>query len=115
MQSRGPKVPEYVFVVGPTAKVRVGAQSENLAREVVVSSALGSPSADEIRMANEADFLMGKDATIIAVDFSVDEGSARLIETCPGPLRPMKLSRAKSKKPRRSKQRTPARRRAPRP
>lgn len=105
---------EYVFVVGLTAKVRVNAQSENLARDfVVVSSALGSPSADEIKLANQAEFLMGKNATIIAVDFAVEEGSARLIETRPGPPSPSQPSRAKSKTT--SEQRTPAPRRPRRP
>jgi hypothetical protein len=70
---------EYVFKVSLVAVVRVRAQNESLAREVV-PSILGSPSTDEVRLANEADFVMGKDATIIAVDFSVEEGSAKLVE-----------------------------------
>jgi hypothetical protein len=70
---------EYVFEVRLVAVVRVRAENESLAREVVVS-ALGSPSTEEVRLANEADFLMGKQATILAVDFSVDEGSAKVVE-----------------------------------
>jgi len=78
---RGPFIgmQEYLFEVGLVAVVRVRAQNENLAREVA-TSALGSPSSEEIRLANQADFLMGREATIIAVDFSVDERSTRLIE-----------------------------------
>ena len=59
---------EYVFEVRLVAVVRVRAQNESLAREVV-ASALGSPSTEEVRLANEADFLMGRQATIVAVDF----------------------------------------------
>jgi hypothetical protein len=70
---------EYVFEARLVAVVRVRAQNESLAREVV-ASALGSPSTEEVRLANEADFLMGRQATIVAVDFSVDEDSTKLIE-----------------------------------
>ena len=70
---------EYLFEVRLIAVVRVRARNENLAREVA-TSALGSPSTEEISLANEADFLMGREATIIAVDFSVDESSTKLIE-----------------------------------
>ena len=62
------------------AVVHACAQSEDLAREVV-TSALGSPSTEEVRLANEANFLMGREATIVAVDFAVDEVSAKLVET----------------------------------
>ena len=70
---------EFVFEVRLVAVVRVRGQNESLAREVV-ASALGSPSTEELRLANEADFVMGRQATIVAVDFSVDEDSAKLIE-----------------------------------
>jgi|EndMetStandDraft_8_1072994.scaffolds.fasta_scaffold14807_2 hypothetical protein len=70
---------EYLFEVRLVAVVRVRARNENLAREVA-TSALGSPSTEEIRLANEADFLMGREATIIAANFSVDESSTKLIE-----------------------------------
>ena len=70
---------EYLFEVRLIAVVRVRARNENLAREVA-TSALGSPSTEEISLANEADFLMGREATIVAVDFSVDESSTKLIE-----------------------------------
>ena len=71
---------EHVFEVRLLAVVHVCAQSEDLAREVV-TSALGSPSTEEVRLANEANFLMGREATIVAVDFSVDEVSTKLVET----------------------------------
>ena len=63
---------EYQFEVRLVAVVLVRAQNESLADEVV-SSALGSPSTEEIRLANEAGFLMGREATIVAVNFSVDQ------------------------------------------
>jgi hypothetical protein len=69
---------EHVFEVRLVAVVRVCAQNDGVAREVV-ASALGSPSTEEVRLANEANFLMGKAATIVAVDFSVDEVSAKLV------------------------------------
>jgi hypothetical protein len=63
------------------AAVRVRAENESQARGVVASSsATSSPSADEIRLANQAAVVMGKEATIVAVDFSVDEDSVRLID-----------------------------------
>jgi hypothetical protein len=72
---------DYEFEVTIIAVVRVRAESEGLARQAVGSSALASPSTDEIRMANEGEFLLGKQATIIAVDFSEpDDESVRLIE-----------------------------------
>jgi len=45
---------EYEFEVTIVAVVRVRAGNEDRAREVVASSALGSPSPEEIRQANEA-------------------------------------------------------------
>jgi hypothetical protein len=71
---------DYEFEVTITAVVRIRAEDETLARSVVSSSALSSPSAEEIRMANQGEFLLGKQATIIAVDFDKpDEDSVRLI------------------------------------
>jgi hypothetical protein len=70
---------EYLFEVRLVAAVLVRAQNEGLAREVV-TSALGSPSTEEVRLANEAGFLMGREATIVAVNFSVDQSSTKLIE-----------------------------------
>ena len=71
---------DYEFEVAITAVVRVRAASESQAREVVSSAALASPSAEEIRLANQADFVMGKVATVVSVDFSVEEDSIKLIE-----------------------------------
>lgn len=71
---------DYEFEVTITAVVRVRAQSESLARKVVASSALASPSADDIRLANEAEFVMGKGATVVSVDFSVEEDSITLVD-----------------------------------
>jgi hypothetical protein len=71
---------DYEFEVTIVAVVRVRAETEPLARTVIASSALSSPSSDEIRMANEGEFLLGKQATIVAVDFDKpDEDSIRLI------------------------------------
>jgi hypothetical protein len=67
---------EYAFEVKLVAVVRVNAQNESLAGEVVLSSALGSPSPDEIRLANE---IHGGDATITAVEFFSEKESVRLI------------------------------------
>ena len=71
---------DYEFEVTVVAVVRVRAENEDRAREVVASSALASLSADEISLANEGEFLLGKQTTIVAVDFSKsDEDSVRLI------------------------------------
>jgi hypothetical protein len=71
---------DYEFEVTIVAVVRVRAETEPSARTVIASSALSSPSSDEIRMANEGEFLLGKQATIVAVDFDKpDEESVRLI------------------------------------
>jgi hypothetical protein len=71
---------EFLFEVKVVALVLVRAQNESLAREVV-ASALGSPSIEEVRLANQADFVMRRKATTVAVDFSVDENSTKLIKT----------------------------------
>ena len=70
---------EFVFEVAITAVVRVRAETEADARQAVVySSALGSPSADEIRLANQANFIEGKEGTITEVDFSIVDNSVKL-------------------------------------
>ena len=72
---------QYEFQVTIVAAVRVRAGNESQAREAVASSsAIASPNADEIGLANQAAVVMGKEATIVAVDFSVDEDSVRLID-----------------------------------
>ena len=47
-------------------------------RQVVTSSALASPSADEIRLANQANFIAGREGTITEVDFSIVGNSVKL-------------------------------------
>jgi hypothetical protein len=71
---------EYELEVMIIAVVRVRAQNEREAREIIASTALGSPSVDEIRLANQAQFLAGKDAAIIDISFSVEEDSVKLIQ-----------------------------------
>src|SRR5262249_32520234 len=76
-----PAMQEYEFAVPIVAVVRVRAENESEAREAVASSsAIASPSTDEINLANQAGFVMGKEAAIVDVDFSVDEDSVRLID-----------------------------------
>jgi hypothetical protein len=74
-------MPDYEFEVTIVAVLRVQAENENLARDIVASSApLASPSADVIRLANEGEFLLGKQATIVAIDFEKpDQDSIKLI------------------------------------
>jgi hypothetical protein len=69
---------DYEFEVTIVAVVCVQAESEDRAREVIASSALGSPGSEEIRRANKV--LEGKAATIAAVDISApEEGAVTLI------------------------------------
>jgi hypothetical protein len=75
---------DYEFEVTILAIVRVQAENEERAREVVASSALASPSTDEIKLANQAEFLLGKEATIVTVDFSIDGDSVKLVKVDPG-------------------------------
>jgi hypothetical protein len=53
---------EFVLEVSIVAVVRVRAETEADARQAVTSSALASPSTDEIRLANQANFIEGKKA-----------------------------------------------------
>jgi hypothetical protein len=68
---------DYELEATITAVVRVRAESENLAREVVTSSALASPSTEEINLANQADLAVGKSTTLVSVDFAVQEDSIK--------------------------------------
>jgi hypothetical protein len=77
---------EYVFEARVVASARVRAGSEALAFEII-SSAVGPPSLGEIKLANEAGFVEGKKATIVSVDFFVDEDSIKLIEVDGEPVR----------------------------
>jgi hypothetical protein len=69
---------EYVFKVKVLAEVRVRAVDESVARQVV-SSVLRSPSTDEIGLANDNNGAIGRNATVIDVDFDVD-GPTTLFE-----------------------------------
>jgi hypothetical protein len=69
---------DYEFEVTITARVRVRAESEAAARDVV-SSVLASPGTEEISIANQANFVTGKAATVQAVDFAVKEDSLKLL------------------------------------
>jgi hypothetical protein len=71
---------DYEFEVTITAVVRVRAESVSLARQVIASSALASPSAGDIRLANEAEFIRGSGAAVVSVDFSVEGDSITLVE-----------------------------------
>jgi hypothetical protein len=71
---------EFVFEVSITAVVRVKAETEADARQVVTSSAIGAPSAAEISLANQAILVQGKNASITDVDFSFDGNSIKLHE-----------------------------------
>ena len=61
---------EYVFEVQLVAAVRVHAVDENVALQVV-SSVLGSPGTEEIRIVNENNAALGSNALVTEVDFSV--------------------------------------------
>ena len=63
---------EFVFDVFITAVVRVRAETEADARQAVTSSAIAAPSAAEISLANQANFIEGKQGSITDVDFSID-------------------------------------------
>ena len=69
---------EFVLEVSIVAVVRVRAETEADARQAVTSSALASPSTDEIRLANQANFIEGKEGTITEVDFSIVGNSVKL-------------------------------------
>ena len=75
---------KYVFDVNLVARIYVCAASETLARKVV-TSALGSPSRADIRLANEASFILGNCATISDVTFSIGGDIARFasLDTIP--------------------------------
>jgi hypothetical protein len=66
---------EYMFEVKLVAVVRVGASEESVARRVL-PSVLGSPSTGEISVANDNNAALGWNATVIAVDFSMEENAA---------------------------------------
>jgi hypothetical protein len=79
----GDLMDEFVFEVFITAVVRVRAETEADARQAVTSSAIAAPSAAEISLANQANFIEGKNASITEVDFSPDAHSIKLHEEAP--------------------------------
>jgi hypothetical protein len=70
-----PSMGEFVFKASINAVVRVRAADENTARKVV-PTVLGAPGTVELRIANEAQAAVGRDANVINVDFDV--GSIKL-------------------------------------
>ena len=73
-------VDDFAFTVNIVAVVRVRAAEESVARRVV-PTVLGAPGTVELRLANEGNAVLAHHATITNVDFSVEEGSIKLIET----------------------------------
>ena len=71
---------DFAFEVNIVAVVRVRAVDENVALKVV-PTVLGAPGTVELRLANEGNAVLAHHATITNVDFSVEEGSIKLIET----------------------------------
>jgi len=68
---------EYVFEVRLRAVVRVRADNEEVAREVV-PSALGPPGSLEIGLANQNNAAVGWSAIVTEVDFTQEEGPRQL-------------------------------------
>jgi hypothetical protein len=70
---------DFVFEVDLVATVRVRATDENVAREVI-PTVVKAPAADEIRLANENNVVIGpgRDATVTDVDFSIKVDRAPL-------------------------------------
>ena len=71
---------DFAFTVNIVAVVRVRAAEESVARRVV-PTVLGAPGTVELRLANEGNAVLAHPTTITNVDFSVEEGSIKLIET----------------------------------
>jgi hypothetical protein len=78
-------MPEYSFEVQLVATVSVEAEDENLARAVVISSALESPGPEEISLANQANFLAGKSATSLDIKFRADKASVKSVQQLGAP------------------------------
>jgi hypothetical protein len=75
-----PFMSNFSFETKLAAVVRVRAADEIVARKLV-PTVLGAPGTLEIRLANENNAVFFKDAIIIDVEFSLDEGAIKLIET----------------------------------
>ena len=71
---------DFSFEAKLVAVVCVRAADESVARKVV-PTVLGSPGTVELRLANEGNAVLAHHATVTNVDFSVEEGSIKLIET----------------------------------
>ena len=72
---KGAPMGEFVFKVNMVAEVRVRAADENVARKVV-PDVLGAPGAAEVRLVNENQAALGRDAAVTDVAFDV--GSIKL-------------------------------------
>jgi spore coat polysaccharide biosynthesis protein SpsF (cytidylyltransferase family) len=59
---------EYSFEVGVRAVVRVQGSNPDVARKVV-ESVLGAPGSQEIELANQKNLVIGRNATVTAVNF----------------------------------------------
>ena len=91
---------DFAFTVNIVAVVRVRAADESVARRVV-PTVLGAPGTVEIRLANEGNAVLAHPTTITNVDFSVEEGSIKLIETDGAAIAPAPAIR--SRQPRASR------------
>jgi hypothetical protein len=61
---------DFTFKVNLVAVVRVRAPDERVAR-AVVPTVLGAPGSSEIGLANQNNILVGRDAAVTGVDFSM--------------------------------------------
>ena len=66
---------DFAFKVNLVAVVRVRAADESVARDVV-PTVLGAPGTAEVRLANENNLEMGRDAAVTGVDFSIGSVSS---------------------------------------
>jgi hypothetical protein len=91
---------DFAFKVNLVAVVRVRADDESVARNVV-PTVLGAPGAVEIGLANENNAATGRHATITDVDFSVGLikrfGSEAQDSTAPKGLPPLRIAKKEAK------------------
>ena len=85
---------QFVFEATIVAVVRVRAADENTARKVV-PTVLGAPGTVELRIANEAQAAVGRDATVTSVDFDV--GSIKLANGASHAATPARAVRVREK------------------
>jgi hypothetical protein len=90
------------FKVNIVAVVRVRAAEENVARKVV-ATVLAAPGTSEIRLANENNALSSDGAIVTDVDFLVDEGSIKLVETADVAAAHAPAPASRSRRPRASR------------